>query len=106
MPSASSLAGRRVLRLATGNEGFCASVGSGKFRTMTIDTLEYVKKLEAAGIDRRQAEAHAEALRDAATDQLATKADLTELEMRLIKYMVGQTLAIAAIVFALLRLVR
>ena len=73
---------------------------------MTIDTLDYVKKLEAAGIDRRQAEAHAEALRDAATDQLATKADLTELEMRLIKYMVGQTLAIAAIVFALLRLVR
>ena len=72
---------------------------------MTIDTLEYVKKLEAAGIDRRQAEAHAEALRDA-TDPLATKQDLTELEVRLIKYMVGQTLAIAAIVFELLRLVR
>ena len=73
---------------------------------MTVDTLEYTKKLGAAGLNRRQAEAHAKALRDAATDQLATKADLTGLEMRLINYMVGQTLAIAAIVFALLRLVR
>lgn len=70
---------------------------------MTIDTLEYVKKLEAAGVDRRQAEAHAEALRAAASDQLATKHDLAELEMRLIKYMIGQTFAIVALVFALLR---
>jgi hypothetical protein len=70
---------------------------------MTIDTLEYVKRLEAADVDRTQAEAHTEALREAATDQLATKQDLIELEMRLIKYMVGQTLAIAATVFALLR---
>jgi hypothetical protein len=43
---------------------------------MTIDTLGYVKRLEAAGVDRRQAEAHAEAMRDEVAPQLATKADL------------------------------
>ena len=43
---------------------------------MTTDTLEYVKRLEAAGVPRPQAEAHAEALRDTIAPQLATKADL------------------------------
>ena len=31
---------------------------------MTIDTLDYVKKLEAGGVDRRQAEVYAKAARD------------------------------------------
>jgi hypothetical protein len=43
---------------------------------MTIDTLEYVKKLAAAGVERRQAEAHAQAVRDTLAPQLATKADI------------------------------
>jgi hypothetical protein len=50
---------------------------------MTIDTLGYVKRLEAAGIDRRHAEAHAEAMRDEVAPQLATKADLDRLGDRL-----------------------
>jgi hypothetical protein len=49
---------------------------------MTIDTLEYVKKLEAAGVERRQAEAHAQAARDTLAAQLATKADIERLEQR------------------------
>jgi hypothetical protein len=32
---------------------------------MTIDKLDYVRRLEAAGVERRQAEAHAEAMSDA-----------------------------------------
>jgi hypothetical protein len=51
-----------------------------QFRVMTIDTLEYVKKLEAAGVDRKAAEAHAEALRASIEDELATKADILRLE--------------------------
>ena len=47
---------------------------------MTIDTLEYVKKLEAAGVDRKAAEAYAEALRSAIEDELATRADIERLE--------------------------
>ena len=56
----------------------------------TFDTLTTARKLEAAGVERRQAEAHAEALREAVSadrDALATKADLdaklAELETRL-----------------------
>ena len=52
----------------------------------TFDTLRAARDLEAAGIDRKQAEAHAEALRQAATadrDELATKTDLDALEARM-----------------------
>ena len=51
-----------------------------------FDTLRVARDLEAAGVDRRQAEAHAEALRQAATadrDELATKMDLDTLEARM-----------------------
>jgi hypothetical protein len=54
---------------------------------MTIDTLGYVKRLESAGIDRRHAEAHAEAMRDQVAPQLATDAALkalgTDLDSRI-----------------------
>jgi predicted nucleic acid-binding Zn-ribbon protein len=50
---------------------------------MTIDTLSYVKKLESAGVERRQAEAHAEAIRDEVAPQLATKLDLDTAVIRL-----------------------
>ena len=47
-----------------------------------FDTLTTARKLEAAGVERRQAEAHAEALRRAVSadrEQLATKAGLAGL---------------------------
>lgn len=48
----------------------------------TFDPLAAARDLEAAGVERRQAEAHAEALRRAATadrDELATKSDIALL---------------------------
>ena len=48
----------------------------------TFNPLAAARALEAAGVERRQAEAHAEALRQAATadrDEYATKADLERL---------------------------
>ena len=48
----------------------------------TFDTLAATRALEAAGVERKQAEAHAEQLRAATgadLDQLATKADLEPL---------------------------
>jgi hypothetical protein len=48
-----------------------------------FDTLAFVKRLSAAGMSTSQAEALAEALTDYALDQLATKADLREFELRL-----------------------
>jgi predicted ribosome quality control (RQC) complex YloA/Tae2 family protein len=44
--------------------------------SMTVDTLEYVKRLEAAGVPRAQAEAHATVLRDEIATHLVTNTDL------------------------------
>jgi hypothetical protein len=54
----------------------------GAASAMTIDTLKYVKKLEAAGVDRKQAEAHAAAIRGTLATRRATKADLDRLEQK------------------------
>lgn len=53
-------------------------------KSSLMDTLAYAKRLREAGLDQDQAEALAEALRDATTATLATKQDLTELETRLL----------------------
>lgn len=47
---------------------------------MTIDTLGYVKKLEAAGMDRRLAEAHAEAMNEKVLPLLATEKGVRSLQ--------------------------
>ena len=47
-----------------------------------IDTLRITRKLESVGVDRRQAEAHAEALNEVVVteySELATKMDLERL---------------------------
>ena len=52
-----------------------------------FDTLQYANRLQTAGVERAQAEAHAEALAGAlesCVGELATKADLHELESRLL----------------------
>jgi len=51
---------------------------------ITFDTLKFVQTLEDAGVDRQQASAFAAAVRDSheAAD-LATKADLREMEVRM-----------------------
>jgi len=72
---------------------------------MTIDTLEYVKELEAAGVERKVAEAHARAAGKLISGEAATKMDvkteIAALELRLIKYMVAQSIAIVGLVLAL-----
>ena len=45
-----------------------------------FDTLSYARRLKEAGVDEKQAEAHAEAVRDAITQGVATKADIARLE--------------------------
>ena len=50
-----------------------------------IDTLRIARKLESAGVDRRQAEAHAETLNEVVVteySELATKTDLERLVTR------------------------
>ena len=72
---------------------------------MTIDTLAYAQKLEAAGVDRNHAEAHAAAMRDHVLPQIATKADILELRHDLTWRMLGIAVAANGVLFALLRFV-
>lgn len=48
-----------------------------------FDTLTFARRLSAAGMETRQAEALAEALQDAIFGNVATKGDLRELELSL-----------------------
>ena len=78
----------------------------------TFDTHQAVRRLEAAGIETRQAEAIVSEVRDAATADradLATKADLAALEARMYRALwiqaaalIGTQLAIAGFVVHLL----
>ena len=57
---------------------------------ITFDTHEFVKKLKSAGFSESQAEAVAEAQRDslaqALDSHLATKADISRLELKLLEH--------------------
>ena len=70
----------------------------------TFNPLAAARDLEAAGVDRKQAEAHAEALRQAATadrDEFVTKADLAALEARMHRALWIQGVGIVAVLTAL-----
>ena len=65
----------------------------------TFDTLKFAQRLEAAGLERKQAVAFAEAQKDAFAEaietQLATKGDTQRLERApmLLNWMIGFNLA-------------
>lgn len=70
--------------------------------TIVFDTHKFVKKLKESGFNEVQAEALSEALKEAqqsSVENLATKTDLRELELRLtgeitlLKWMMGFVLA-------------
>lgn len=84
--------------------------------TITFDILKFIRRLEAAGFDTKQAEAVAEAFREASGEaELATRQDLRELELRLqanisdikfdlVKWIAGMLLAQAGLIAALVKL--
>ncbi len=76
-----------------------------------FDTLKFVERLEAGGFSHAQARAAAEAFAEATSQELATKADLRETELRLsgeltgvrgeialLKWMVGFAIALLSAV--------
>ena len=78
--------------------------GNAAMTATTFNPLEAARALEAAGVERKQAEAHAEALRLAATadrDEFTTKADLAELRADLYRALWIQGGTIVAILTAL-----
>ena len=79
--------------------------------TVSFDTLTAARKLEAAGIERQQAEAIAETMYEsnaANLSHLATKADLEALRADMLKVAIGIVLAnvtlTAGFTFAIVRL--
>ena len=52
-------------------------------QTLVFDTLAYAKKLKAVGFTEDQAEVQAETLAELLDDQLATKRDIKELEVKI-----------------------
>ena len=69
----------------------------------TFDTLAYARRLEAAGIDGAHAAAHAEALRAAFHEGVATKAGIARLEARIEraeKRALFALIAVAAVIIA------
>ena len=71
---------------------------------ITFDTLAYVKKLKAVGVPEAQAEVQAEALVEIIDEQLATKRDLKEMEMRLTIRLGAMMTAAIVIVATLVKL--
>ena len=63
-----------------------------------FDTLAYTRRLKEAGVAGPHAEAHADALRLAFNEGVATRADLARLEARLMIFIAGAAGLIAAAV--------
>jgi len=63
----------------------------------TIDTLAYVKELEAGGMERATAETLVTAFGKIALPVLATKADLEKLETKLVIKLGGIVVAVAGL---------
>jgi hypothetical protein len=76
--------------------------------SITFDTLKFVKRLEAAGMTAPQAEALAEAFRDATGEELVTKdylkAEIEAAKNDLVKWIAGMLIAQAALIAALVKL--
>ena len=75
-------------------------------RAIVFDTLEYAKKLKAAGFTDTQAEIQAEALADMFENQIATKRDLRDLEYRLLLRLGGMITVAIGIVAAVVKLIK
>ncbi|WP_036290892.1 DUF1640 domain-containing protein [Methylosinus sp. PW1] len=71
--------------------------------SIAFDTLKFVEKLEAGGFTHEQAKAAAEAFAEATSQELATKADLRELELRMTVKLGGLTIVATGVLLAAMR---
>jgi hypothetical protein len=79
--------------------------------TMTFDTHAFIKNLVASGMHEKQAEALSQELKNIDTQNIATKGDIKDLELKieqvkfdLIKWFVPMLLGQAALVVTLVKL--
>ena len=67
---------------------------------VSFDTLAYMRRLEAAGVERAQAEAHAGAVGDAVAGSAATRADLAAMETRMSARLYGAIAVVCGLAIA------
>ncbi|MCX7094750.1 MAG: DUF1640 domain-containing protein [Methylobacter sp.] len=77
--------------------------------TITFDTHKFIRKLRDAGFEEKQAEAVADAFREAQSESLPVTRDyldsrLFELEDRMVKWGIGLALGQVAVIAALVKL--
>lgn len=58
-------------------------------QSIIFDTLQCSKRLQKAGFNQTQAEAQAAEMAKIINEQMVTKEDVSSLELRLIKWMLG-----------------
>lgn len=84
--------------------------------TITFDTLHFAKRLQKVGFSPEQAEVQAELLAEAFDEKIATKQDIkhlradmqlkmAELKNELIKWVLGVSVAQAAIIISCIKLI-
>jgi hypothetical protein len=66
------------------------------------DTHKLIAKLQQRGFSAQQAEGIADAIKEIDSSTLVTKADLQDVKIDLIRWMVGTQLAYGAIIIAVL----
>lgn len=74
---------------------------------LTFDTHATIKNLTARGISEEHAEGIAEAIKtaqDAHLEELATKKDLAETEVRIVKWVAAMLIVQAGVIAALVKL--
>lgn len=69
---------------------------------LLFDKLAYIDRLKAAGVDEKQARAHAEGLDQALREEVATKSDIAKLETKIEKAKNAILITIITVSFALL----
>ncbi len=77
---------------------------------IAFDTLNFANKLKGAGMNPAladvQAEETAKILTDLTTNQLSTKQDLKDLELRIIKWVIGLMLGQTAILLSIIHFIK
>ncbi|PWB83484.1 MAG: DUF1640 domain-containing protein [Methylocystaceae bacterium] len=70
---------------------------------VAFDILKFAEKLEAGGFTHAQAKAAAEAFAEATSQELASKSDLRELELRMTVELGGLIVAATGVILAAIR---
>ena len=75
---------------------------------LSFDALSYIDELVKSGVDEQQAKSQVKvlqkALNEAVNNELATKSDLKDLALRLVKWMIASQVSTIVVLVAILKI--